>query len=115
MFRPRRPSSAPDDIYSSSLETLHLGRALWYPEPHVTGEPQIGDVGYIREGAFVRLFNLDTSVPEKKVTFWPTPFESIEPLPVHVFQIDSRRRPLAPDHYCSHGVETKGLYASADA
>ncbi|EKM58886.1 uncharacterized protein PHACADRAFT_248998 [Phanerochaete carnosa HHB-10118-sp] len=109
-----RPPSAPDEIYSSSLETLHLGRALWYPEPHATGEPQIGDVGYIREGAFIRLFNVDTSAPEKKVTFWPISFEDIEPLPPHVLQIDPRRRPLAPDHYCSHGVEATRVHASVD-
>ncbi|EKM58869.1 uncharacterized protein PHACADRAFT_136010 [Phanerochaete carnosa HHB-10118-sp] len=114
MFRLHRRPPAPDKIYSSSLESLHLGRALWYPEPHVTGEPQIGDVGYIREGAFVRLFNLDTSAPEKRVTFWETPFEAAEPLPPGVLKIDSRRRPLAPNHYCSHGVETKEMHASAN-
>ncbi|EKM58888.1 uncharacterized protein PHACADRAFT_249001 [Phanerochaete carnosa HHB-10118-sp] len=69
MFRFRRLPSAPYEIYSSSLDTLYLGHALWYPEPHVTGEPQIGDVGFARRGAFVRLFNLDTSAPEKKVTY----------------------------------------------
>ncbi|EKM58873.1 uncharacterized protein PHACADRAFT_248974 [Phanerochaete carnosa HHB-10118-sp] len=114
MFRFRRLPSAPDGIYSSSLETLCLGHALWYPEPHVTGEVQIGDVGFIRDGAFVRLFNLDTSAPEKKVKFWPIPFEDIEPLPPSVLQIDSRSSPLVPDHYCSHGVEGKEIHASVD-
>ncbi|EKM58892.1 uncharacterized protein PHACADRAFT_88567 [Phanerochaete carnosa HHB-10118-sp] len=114
MFRLFRQSPAPDKVYSSSLQTLHLGYALWYPEPHKSGEPQIGDVGFIREGAFIRLFNLDTSAPEKKVTFWPTPFEDIEPLPPNVLQVDPRSRPLAPDHYSSHGVESKGVHASAN-
>ncbi|EKM58891.1 uncharacterized protein PHACADRAFT_191205 [Phanerochaete carnosa HHB-10118-sp] len=86
MFRLFRQSPAPDKIYASSLQTLHLGYALWYPEPHRSGEPQIGDVGYIRDGAFIRLFNLDTSTPEKKVTFWPTLFEDIELLPPNVLQ-----------------------------
>ncbi|EKM58878.1 uncharacterized protein PHACADRAFT_248980 [Phanerochaete carnosa HHB-10118-sp] len=114
MFRLFRRPPAPDDIYSSSLQTLCLGHALWYPEPHKSGEPQIGDVGFIREGAFIRLFNLDTSAPEKKVTFWPTPFEDIEPLPENVLQVDPRSCPLAPDRYCSHGVESSGMRASAN-
>ncbi|EKM59058.1 uncharacterized protein PHACADRAFT_86540 [Phanerochaete carnosa HHB-10118-sp] len=114
MFLFYRPPSAPDEIYSSSLATLHEGHALWYPEPHESGELQIGDVGFMSRGAFIRLFNLDTSAPEKKVTFWPTPFEDIEPLPPHVLQIDRRRRPLLPTHYRSHGVESRQIHASAD-
>ncbi|EKM58787.1 uncharacterized protein PHACADRAFT_191123, partial [Phanerochaete carnosa HHB-10118-sp] len=79
MFRWFRPLSAPDEIYASSLQTLHLGHALWYPEPHESGEPQIGDVGFMFEGAFIRLFNLDTSAAEKKVTFWDPPYKITEP------------------------------------
>ncbi|EKM58871.1 uncharacterized protein PHACADRAFT_248971 [Phanerochaete carnosa HHB-10118-sp] len=114
MFRISRPSPSPEEVYSSSLATLHLGHALLYPEPHKSGEPQIGDVGFFHHGAFVRLFNLDTSSPEKKVTFWPTPFENIEPLPPGVLHIDSRRLPFVPGHYCSHGVERREVNASAD-
>ncbi|EKM58880.1 uncharacterized protein PHACADRAFT_191194 [Phanerochaete carnosa HHB-10118-sp] len=115
MFCFRRLPSAPDEIYSSNLNTLYLGHALWYPEPHVTGEVQIGDVGFIRCGAFVRLFNLDTSAPEKKVKFWPKPFENFEPLPPDVLQVDTRSSPLVPNHYCSDGVESREIQASADA
>ncbi|EKM58777.1 uncharacterized protein PHACADRAFT_248867 [Phanerochaete carnosa HHB-10118-sp] len=109
-----RPPSAPDEIYASSLQTLHLGHALWYPEPHGTGELQIGDVGFVDEGAFIRLFNLDTSVPEKKVTFWDPPFEITEPVPPRVFRVDSRPNPLVPKDYPSHGVESKHMDVSAD-
>ncbi|EKM57385.1 uncharacterized protein PHACADRAFT_255108 [Phanerochaete carnosa HHB-10118-sp] len=113
MFFFRRPLSAPDEIYASCLSTLHEGHALWYPEPHASGEPQIGDVGFIRKGAFIRLFNLDTSAPEKKVIEWDPPFEITEPLPQGVLKIDPRRRPLVPAHYRSHGVESKQAHASA--
>ncbi|EKM58913.1 uncharacterized protein PHACADRAFT_249030 [Phanerochaete carnosa HHB-10118-sp] len=116
MFFFRRLPSAPYEIYPSSLDILYLGRALWYPEPHVTGELQIGDVGFIRRGAFVRLFNLDTSAPEKKVTFkWRKPFKNLEPLPADMLEIDSRSSPLVPKHYCSHGVEAREVHTSADA
>ncbi|EKM58833.1 uncharacterized protein PHACADRAFT_248928 [Phanerochaete carnosa HHB-10118-sp] len=114
MFRWFRAPSAPDEIYSSSLKNLHLGHALWYPEPHESGEPQIGDVGFIHEGAFIRLFSLDTSALEKKVKFWPKLFEVTEPLPPDVLQLDRRRSPLVPGHYCSHGVESKEMYPSLD-
>ncbi|EKM58783.1 uncharacterized protein PHACADRAFT_248873 [Phanerochaete carnosa HHB-10118-sp] len=114
MFSWFRPPSAPDEIYASSLQTLYLGHALWYPEPHGTGEPQIGDVGFVNEGAFIRLFNLDASTPEKKVAFWDPPFKITEPVPPGVFRIDERRSPLIPKDYRSHGVESKEIHASAD-
>ncbi|EKM56568.1 uncharacterized protein PHACADRAFT_253776 [Phanerochaete carnosa HHB-10118-sp] len=94
MFFLRRPPSAPDEIYSSSLATLHQGHALWCPEPNESGEPQIGDVGF-------------------KVTFWDPPFEITEPLPPGALKIYRRHRPLVPDHYRSHGVEVKQRGGSA--
>ncbi|EKM56563.1 uncharacterized protein PHACADRAFT_253764 [Phanerochaete carnosa HHB-10118-sp] len=113
MFFSHRLPAAPDEIYSSCLATLYEGHALWYPEPHVSGEPQIGDVGFMRNGAFVRLFNLDTSAPGKKVVCWDPPFKVTEDLPRSVFTIDPRRCPLVPAHYPSHGVEVKQKGASA--
>ncbi|EKM56565.1 uncharacterized protein PHACADRAFT_92278 [Phanerochaete carnosa HHB-10118-sp] len=114
MFFSRRLPAAPDEIYSSCLATLYEGHAMWYPEPHVSGEPQIGDVGFIRKGAFVRLFNLDTSAPEKRVALWNPPFEVTEDLPPSLFMIDPRRCPLVPAHYPSHGVEVRQRGASVD-
>ncbi|EKM58779.1 uncharacterized protein PHACADRAFT_248869 [Phanerochaete carnosa HHB-10118-sp] len=114
MFSWSRPPSSPDEIYASSLQTLHLGHALWYPEPHETGEPQIGDVGFVYEGAFVRLFNLDASAPDKAVKFWDPPFEITEPLPPAVFKVSHRHNPLVPGHYRSQGMEKTRRHASAD-
>lgn len=114
MFRFFRPASSPYIIYSSSLSSLDLGYALWYPEPHDTGELQIGDVGYIRGGAFVRLFNINTSRPDHNVTTWRTPFTITDPLSADVFQLDRRDAPLTPGHYCSHGVEQIDIGASID-
>lgn len=46
------------EIYASELVRLRYGHPLWYPEPTAEdGEIKIGDVGYIQEGAFHRLFN----------------------------------------------------------
>ena len=48
------------DIYRDRLATAHpaFGHALWEPDPEVGhGAVEIGDVGYVREGKFNRLFN----------------------------------------------------------
>lgn len=47
------------DIYSDQLRELRRGQALYYPEPSPEDGPvQIGDVGYTKQGAFCRLFNV---------------------------------------------------------
>ena len=45
------------EIFASELVHLRYGHPLWHPEPTKFGEVQIGDVGYIDDGAFYRLFN----------------------------------------------------------
>lgn len=115
MFWFFRPPPSSHVVYSSSLSSLSLGYALWHPEPHTTGELQIGDVGYVKDGAFIRLFNINTSLPEHQVTSWSRRFEITDPLPTDVFQVDRRDALLTPGHYCSHGVEQKDVGTSIDA
>lgn len=43
--------------YAEQLIGLGYGLPLWQPEPTKFGEVQIGDVGYMFEGGFYRLFN----------------------------------------------------------
>ena len=96
---------------------LHYGYALWHPEPHRSGEPQIGDVGYTREGAFIRLFNLNTSKPEHQVTFWDDSeqFELTAPLPRGIFdKLDQRKGLLATGHYHSHGIQLSDFSGSVN-
>ena len=46
------------DIYAQQLMPLGHGHPLWGPEPcPVFGEVNLGDVGYLREGHFIFLFN----------------------------------------------------------
>jgi hypothetical protein len=48
------------DIYRDRLATTHaaFGHALWEPSPDGGyGPVKIGDVGYVSEGKFHRLFN----------------------------------------------------------
>lgn len=46
------------EVYAQELASRGYGYPLWYPEGSKTGVPRIGDVGYISEGAFVRLLNV---------------------------------------------------------
>jgi hypothetical protein len=50
----------PYDIYQEQLTTPHHGLALWRPDPveDIYDQVSIGDVGYVYEGVFFRLFNV---------------------------------------------------------
>ncbi|GJE94301.1 hypothetical protein PsYK624_104700 [Phanerochaete sordida] len=105
-------SRAPYRIYEASLSELGSGCPLWYPEPHVTGEPQIGDVGYVRDGAFVRLFNLN-STADYSVKHWRTAYKVEPSLPEDVFALDKRNAPMGPGRFKSRGVEEIKLEGEA--
>ncbi|EGN94854.1 hypothetical protein SERLA73DRAFT_143743 [Serpula lacrymans var. lacrymans S7.3] len=45
------------NIYAQQLSELCHGYPLWFPEPCMYDEVTVGDVGYVREGVFHRLFN----------------------------------------------------------
>jgi hypothetical protein len=54
------PPDKCDNVYRDQLSALSLGLALWNTNPqrnlysHVT----IGDVGYLQDGTFIRMFNV---------------------------------------------------------
>ncbi|KAJ7176838.1 hypothetical protein C8R46DRAFT_45231 [Mycena filopes] len=54
-------------IYASQLGQLNLGYPLWCPEPRLYDKVKPGDVGYLKDGSFHRLFNatLDADHPEQ--------------------------------------------------
>lgn len=45
-------------VYADELIARGLGLPLWHPEPTSFGEVLVGDVGFIQEGCFYRLFNI---------------------------------------------------------
>lgn len=45
-------------VYASELAPRGRGTPLWYPEPSESGEVEIGDVGFLQDGGFHRLFNI---------------------------------------------------------
>lgn len=64
-------------VYAEQLRDLRCGEPLWQPEPPNDGEVEIGDVGYINDGRFTRLFNAihGTSLRPSRL---PATFEKLE-------------------------------------
>jgi hypothetical protein len=93
------------DIFREQLAIKYpaYGHALWEPSPGRLYSPvEVGDVGYVREGKFHRLFNAllpadhpshrTFGVPEHHVPLVPNPSEHIDV------------GTLKPSHLCSHGI-----------
>lgn len=62
---------------------------MWYPEGSKTGEPQIGDVGYILDGAFFRLLNV--LEPKDSPRYKNGPPENYVPLEYDKDEFDDHR------------------------
>ena len=56
------PIDQPFNVYQEQLTSKHQGIALWNPNPfrglYDCGHVSIGDVGYLDDGRFVRMFNV---------------------------------------------------------
>jgi hypothetical protein len=93
------------DIYRDRLATTHpaFGHALWEPSPEARyGPVRIGDVGFVREGKFYRLFN--TLLPADDASHEEIPLpDNHEPLVLDVPDHISTGA-LKPNQYCSAGV-----------
>ena len=76
----------PFNIYREQLSSLYHGLALWDPKPveNLHEQPDhvsIGDVGYLDNGAFIRMFNvtLPWDDPSNKLLGIPDKYEHIKP------------------------------------
>ena len=81
-----------------------LGHALWEPNPGLYSPVEVGDVGFIREGKFHRLFNalLPADHPSHQRFNVPENYEPLRPgLAAH---IDGGT--LTPNDPCLYGVTT---------
>jgi len=64
-------------VYPEQLTSLFHGQALWEPNPaNVYPHVSVGDVGYVREGRFYRLFNvlLEWDHPSNRSFVQPEPY-----------------------------------------
>jgi len=97
------------DIFRGQLAIKHpsYGHALWEPSPsRVYGPIEIGDVGFVREGRFYRLFNtlLSADHPSHKSGVPEHHEPLILKLADHVIH-----GTLSPGHHCSAGIDMMTL------
>ena len=109
------PGLSPSEIFARKLSSIQHGLPLWYPEPHGSGEVHIGDVGYINDGAFIRVLNVkgNPSDTDKIHVFWKRESPSLETLHDTSLRLDSRDAAIAPGHLTSRGVTRTKVEASA--
>jgi hypothetical protein len=95
------------EIFREQLAIMYpsYGYALWEPRPTNPNRPvRVGDVGFIREGRFFRLFNAllaaDDSSQELGVPEYYKPL--VTTVSDHVSTV-----PLNPKNYCSSGVKVE--------
>ena len=117
--QPLTMSPAPHSsvIYMEEMQSMREGTALWHPEPHSSGEVQIGDVGYIDQGAFIRLFNAISPdrypVLSSEGSELPDNFVALK-LPSRRIG-DYRPKALEPGFYPSKSVRRTSIDATATA
>lgn len=94
---------AAHEIYAQQMSKLMHGLPLWEPEPPwQTGEVQIGDVGYVRNGHFRRLFNAAVPLGHESNALLGVP-EGHEPLELSAADIhrNERYHPIGALHTAS--------------
>ena len=95
------------DIFRQNLTTKYsaYGHALWEPNPGGRYPAvAVGDVGFIREGRFHRLFNVLLSPRDPSHRIFGVPEDSEdEQLRPHV-EDHIITGTLSPNHFCSAGV-----------
>ena len=71
----------PHDVFQDQLASLFYGHALWVPDPApLYQQVSIGDVGFVRDGYFVRMFNvlLEWDNPLNRTFCEPEPYTRLD-------------------------------------
>ena len=75
------PVDPPFTVYRDQLSAPSHGLALWHPNPPKTiyNNVSVGDVGYLHEGMFIRMFNvmLPWDHPSNAVLGEPEPYDPL--------------------------------------
>jgi hypothetical protein len=94
------------DTFRDQLAIAHpaFGYALWEPDPGESPRVEVGDVGFIRDGKFHRIFNtlLPANHPSHKELGVPEDYEQLRPR----IQDHINRGTLSPNTFYSYGVTT---------
>ena len=104
---------APYNIYAKQLLGMRQGYPLWHPEVERGQglEIQVGDVGYLHEGTFIRFLNatLKADHPDHKMFGVP---DGHQPFKVNRF-LQREQANVIESHLCSRSVSSFGLEGSA--
>lgn len=100
--------------YAEQLVGRGYGLPLWHPEPTKFGEVQIGDVGYVDDGCFYRLFNAirPASDPLNK---WGVPENFVELVVNADFALHTEENYLQPGPVCTTSTAWKKTGAGVSA
>jgi hypothetical protein len=100
------------ETYANALIIKGHGYPLWEPNPGEFAPVELGDVGYLRNGAFVKLFNASKAIDDLSNRLGL-------PRGHHPLRIGDilRQTPLAkaPEYISSEGVRKKGAELAATA
>ncbi|RDX40538.1 hypothetical protein OH76DRAFT_1366095 [Lentinus brumalis] len=99
------------DVYTKLLFRRGHGYPLWEPEPTKAGEVLVGDVGYILEGSFYRLFNATLPAGHAVHQQWGVP-DGYEPFIYPDTLLHRRAHALQPGPICSTSVVARSVDAS---
>jgi hypothetical protein len=94
-------------VYQDQISTSFHGLALWNPNPpkEIYDKISIGDVGYLHEGSFIRMFNvmLPWSHQSNRALGEPEPYKSLDCGPF----ANTLRRQFDKVKHCSRYVSAE--------
>jgi hypothetical protein len=102
-------------IYREQLSSQYHGLALWNPKPaeglfNDPGHVSIGDVGYLDNGAFMRIFNVKLPRDNPSNKFIEIP-EGYKPLKREHFD-NVLRSEVGQEEYYSHVSKVDNVYSN---
>ncbi|KAJ3535821.1 hypothetical protein NM688_g6924 [Phlebia brevispora] len=105
----------PAEVYTKLMGSYHYGHPLWYPDPISSGEPQLGDIGYLNNGRFHRIFNImvEKDHPWNRRHGVPDDFVPVRLPEAHIVE---EPRYLTPNVFKSCSIKTTkiGVQTSID-
>ena len=110
------PTARPCNIYREQLTPLDNGHALWEPNP-VEGfydQVTIGDVGYVMDGFFHRMFNVTLPWDDPSNQRHGVPPQRYDPLDIGPLP-NVRRAILTKGYYYSRNVHSQSNHNDPSA
>ena len=102
-------------VYQDQLATPSYGIALWNANPpkEIYDKVSIGDIGYLHEGSFIRMFNvmLPWSHESNRTLGRPEPYESLDCGPF----ANTLKRQFDRVKHCSRNVSAETNAGSGQA